>query len=175
MIGAVRVEVVTTFRLTILMAATLTTGMLAGLYYGWSTSVMPGLNRVTPRAAIEGFRGMDAAIINPVFMMSFLGAPFLAAGAAALLLGKDHRALLWGVGAAALLNVAGLITTAAFNVPLNNHVHRLGDPASIADPAKEWSDFYGPWMLWHNIRTAGHTVAFALLSWALILLGRKTI
>jgi len=166
---------VTAIRIAILMAATLTTGMLAGLYYGWSTSVMPGLNRVAPRAAIEGFQGMNVAIVNPVFMVSFLGAPFLAAGAAALLLGKDHRALLWWVGAAALLNVAGLITTAAFNIPLNNHVDRLGDPSSIANPAKEWSDLYGPWMLWHNVRTVGHTVAFGLLSWALVLLGHETI
>jgi uncharacterized membrane protein len=157
------------------MAATLTTGILAGFYCGWSTSVMPGLNRVTPRAAIEGFQGMNAAIIHPVFMVSFLGAPFLAAGAAALLLGKDHRALLWWVGAAALLNVVGLITTGVFNIPLNDHIDGLGVPASIADPAKEWSDFYGSWMLWHNIRTVAHTVAFGLLSWALILLGRKTI
>ena len=66
------------------------------------------------------------------------------------------------------------ITTAVFNIPLNNHVDGLGDPASIANPAKEWSDFYGPWMLWHNIRTAGHTFAFGLLSWALILVCRKT-
>jgi len=61
-----------------------------------------------------------------------------------------------------------------FNIPLNNALDAAGDPAQIADPVKVWSDFYNQWVAWNIVRAVLHTAAFGVLTWALILVGRRT-
>src|SRR5882757_3196120 len=53
------------------------TGLLAGLYYGWAVSVMPGLRQASDRTTVEALWQMNRAIQNPVFFVSFAGAPIL--------------------------------------------------------------------------------------------------
>jgi len=52
-----------------------TTGLLAGLYYGYAVSVMPGLHRASDQTMVEAMQEIDRAIQNPVFFISCLGAP----------------------------------------------------------------------------------------------------
>lgn len=42
-----------TARFASLIAATITTGLVSGLFYGFSVAVMPGLRRTGDRAVIE--------------------------------------------------------------------------------------------------------------------------
>lgn len=163
-----------TLRTAVLIGATLSTGMLAGLYYGWAISVMPGLNKAQPRAAVDALQQMNVAIVNPAFMLSFLGAPLLSAVAVAFVAGREQQSALWWVLAAAVLNLAALISTFVFNIPLNNRIDQAGDPAALADPARVWDDFATPWMVWHWVRTVACTVAFGFLGWALVLVGKSS-
>ena len=68
----------------LLAAAVLVAGLQAGTYFTWSTGVMPGLARVDDRTFVEAMQQINLAIVNPLFLATFLGAPALA-GAAALL------------------------------------------------------------------------------------------
>ncbi|MGH3838754.1 MAG: hypothetical protein ACRDSG_06445 [Pseudonocardiaceae bacterium] len=56
-----------------LVAATLATGLQAGLYYAFAVSVMPGLRRIDDRAFVEAMQQINVAIINPWFFLSFFG------------------------------------------------------------------------------------------------------
>ncbi|HEY8308469.1 MAG TPA: hypothetical protein VIG79_17505 [Lapillicoccus sp.] len=67
----------------VLILATLTSGLVAGVYVFYAHTVMPGLGRAGDRTFVAGFQALDRAILNPWFMVSaFLGAPVLTAVAA---------------------------------------------------------------------------------------------
>jgi uncharacterized membrane protein len=56
----------------VLGAAVLTMGLLAGLFYAHSVSVMPGLGQADDRTIVDAMRQINEAVENPVFFLSFL-------------------------------------------------------------------------------------------------------
>ncbi|HYH31509.1 MAG TPA: hypothetical protein VD903_14085 [Pseudonocardia sp.] len=79
-----------------LLAATLTSGLYAGLFYTFAVSVMLGLRRLDDRTFVDAMQQINLAVENGWFMGVFLGAPVPAALAAVLHLGPDHRQVLPG-------------------------------------------------------------------------------
>ena len=78
-----------------LIAATLTTGLMAGVFGLYSNAIMPGLRRTDDRTFVAAFQSIDRAIINPAFMATFLGALVLTALTALLhLTGERDRCCL---------------------------------------------------------------------------------
>src|SRR4051812_9813929 len=61
----------------LLVVAAVVAGLQAGTFFTWSTGVMPGLARVDDRTFIDAMQQMNVAIVNPVFIATFLGAPVL--------------------------------------------------------------------------------------------------
>src|SRR5918994_824860 len=88
------------FRGGALAAATLTTGLMAGLYYAYAISVMPGLSRTDDRTFVSAMQQINVAIINPWFFVSFFGALVFTALAAVLHLRGDGQAVLPWIAAA---------------------------------------------------------------------------
>jgi uncharacterized membrane protein len=157
-----------------LIAATIATGLIAGLYYGWACSVMPGVARTDDRTMIGALQGMNVAIINPWFMASFGGSLLLTLVAALLHLNGEWRRVLPWIVTAFVLYAATLISTARVNVPLNNQLMAAGAPDRIADLAAVREQFEARWVRWHLARTIAATLAFGSLTWALVLHGRIT-
>ncbi|MEU5880028.1 anthrone oxygenase family protein [Spirillospora sp. NPDC047279] len=154
-----------------LIAATLTTGMIAGLMADWAYTVLPGMSRSSDRTFVEGIQQLNRAIQNGWFFLTFLGA-ILFCGLAAYLAWRGHGrdALPWIVAGTALYLVTLVITFAA-NVPLNDQIDKAGDPARIKDLAAVRADFESTWMTWHIVRTLTNVAAFACLTWALVIHG----
>lgn len=67
---------------TVLGAATVAMGLIAGAFYVFACAVMPGLARSDDEVYVEVMRNINDVIQNPVFMMSFLGALVLTGVAA---------------------------------------------------------------------------------------------
>jgi uncharacterized membrane protein len=63
-----------------LFAATLVTGLYAGLFYTFSVSVMLGLGQVGDRTFVGAMQQINLAVENGWFMGVFLGAPPVPAG-----------------------------------------------------------------------------------------------
>ena len=57
-----------------LIAATMTTGLMAGVFGLYAHAIMPGLNKTDDRTFVGAFQAIDRAIINPLFMLWFFGA-----------------------------------------------------------------------------------------------------
>jgi hypothetical protein len=57
----------------VLGLATLTTGLMAGVYYAYACSVMLGLARTSDRTFIDVMQQINVAIQNPVFFAAFSG------------------------------------------------------------------------------------------------------
>jgi uncharacterized membrane protein len=157
----------------VLLLATLTSGLVAGVYVFYAHTVMPGLGRAGDRTFVAGFQALDRAIVNPWFMVSaFLGAPVLTLVAALLHLGEDTRSVLVWVVVSLVLDLVTVGITVGINVPANNRLKAAGD-ADIIDVAAARTEFdEGRWVRWNLVRVVLSVAAFGALLWSLVLAGR---
>jgi len=139
----------------VLVAALVASGLIAGLFYAYACSVMPGLARGDDKTLVEAMRGINVAIINPVFMLTFLGAPLLAA--VAVFLHLRSSALPWIIAGAVFL-LALIVITAAFNIPLNNALD-----SGRGGYAELRAAFEATWVRWNVLRAVVSTAGFACL------------
>lgn len=146
----------------VLVLATVTTGLIAGLFYGYSCSVMLALRRVDDRAFVDVMRHINAAIQNGWFALGFVGGPLLTAVALAQHLGDGP--VMPPITASLVLHVLTLAITFGVNIPLNNRL----DAADRTDPASARRGFETPWVRWHLVRTLTSIAAFGCLCWALV-------
>ena len=151
-----------TLRSPVLLAATLTAGLQAGTYYTWASGVMPGLARGDDRTFVATMQNMNVAIVNPVFMLSFLGAPLLAGAA---IVTSNNPARPWVIAGAAFA-VASFAISAIGNIPLNNALDAAGSVDRITDLAAVRSDFESAWVTWNVARALASTASLACLAWA---------
>jgi len=160
-------------RLATLFAATLATGLVAGVFALYAHTIMPGLGDTDDRTFVGAFQAIDRAIINPLFLLTFFGALVLTGVAGLLHLRGDARAVLPWVAVAFALYLVAFVITMAVNVPLNDAIKAAGDPDRIADLAAVRADFHeGRWVAWNVVRTVLSTAAFGCLAWALVVGGR---
>jgi uncharacterized membrane protein len=156
-----------------LLAATLAMGLMAGVFGLYAHAIMPGLGKTDDRTFVGAFQEIDRAIINPWFMVSFLGALVFSVLAAVLHLREDERSVLPWIVAAVVLYAAVFVVTIAVNVPLNDELKAAGDPDRIADLAAVREQFdESRWAAWNVARAVATTAAFGCLAWALVLHGR---
>jgi len=133
----------------VLLAAAVAAGLQAGTYFTWATGVMPGLAKVDDRTFVHAMQQMNTAIVNPVFIATFLGAPLLA-GASIAVAGSHARP--WAI-AATVLAVGTLVITVAGNVPLNDALEAAGPVDKIKDLAAVRADFESLWVKLNIART----------------------
>ncbi|WP_236791462.1 DUF1772 domain-containing protein [Amycolatopsis sp. GM8] len=155
------------FALGVLVAAVLAAGLIAGLFYSYSVSVMPGLARADARTYVEGMRGINVAILNGWFALSFGGAPVLALAAGLLHLPASLRPALPWIAAGFVLLLVMIIVTMTISVPLNNALDAGG-----TDFAAVRERFENAWVRWNNVRTFVSIAGFGCLVWALVVHAR---
>lgn len=162
-----------TLRIVSLMAATMTMGLVAGVFGLYAHTVMPGLAKTDDRTFVGAFQSMDRAIINPWFMGGgFLGALIFTILAAVTHLGRPE--LPW-IAVALVLYIVTFVITMAINVPRNDALKAAGHPDGIADLAAVRAEFdEARWVRWNLVRTLASTTAFGLLAWALTVHGMSS-
>jgi uncharacterized membrane protein len=141
-------------------------GLIAGVFFAFSTFVMSALARLQPPQGIAAMQSINITVINPWFMGAFLGT-----GAACLLLAVSLL-LKWHQPGAAYLLIGSLLylvgtlgVTIVFNVPLNDAL-AIADPSST-DGTSLWSSYLTNWTNWNHVRTAAALAAAAALTIAL--------
>jgi uncharacterized membrane protein len=148
------------FLLTLISA--LGTGLVAGTFYAFSTFVMRALGRLPPAQGIAAMQAINVAVINPWFLIVFLGtAATCAVVAFQGMLISDERAGLFMLGGSGLYLIGAFLLTMAANVPLNNWLAKI-EPAG-ADSAERWSRYVRYWTLSNHVRTMAAFLAMLLL------------
>lgn len=150
----------------VLGAATVATGLVAGVVFAYVCSVMPALARSDDKVFFEVMRNINDVIQNPVFFTAFFGAPILAAVAAWQ--HRASRARAWTLAAFVLCAAVFLVTSAA-NVPLNAAL------AAAHDPAAARAAFEEPWVAWNLVRTILAVAGFVCLLRAMTVRTRKDV
>ncbi|MFI6118089.1 DUF1772 domain-containing protein [Kitasatospora sp. NPDC051164] len=157
----------------LLVGATVAMGLMAGLFFAFDVSVMPGLAAGDDRTYVTAMQHINKSIENGMFGLVFVGA-FAATGLAAWLQHKAGRrqAALWAA-AATVLYVVALLVTMGVNIPLNNQLAAAGDPSQIQDLAAVRAKFADTWVPVNMLRTALCTGGLLALTRSLVLHGRS--
>lgn len=146
------------------LLAAIGSGLIAGVFFIFSVAVMPALARVTPNEGINSMKSINIVIVNPIFLLAFLGTTILCFTLAILSVFGWNRSgssiLLTG----ALLYLAAIVITAAFNIPMNNELDKL----VVSDPQAPafWTKYLSDWTLWNHVRGLAALASTALLIWA---------
>lgn len=136
-------------------------GLLAGLYFAFSTFIMTAFDRIGQAAGIAAMNAINAVIVQSLFLPVFLATTATSAALAVMAL------LRWGEPGAIAMLVGGVlyvlgmfVVTMTFNVPLNNAL-AAADPAS-QEAASLWARYLTDWTFWNHVRTVASTLACAL-------------
>jgi uncharacterized membrane protein len=142
------------------------TGLMAGVFFAFSTFVMRALGRLPAREGIAAMQSINAAVVPSLFLAVFLATSLLCLVVVVFSAMRwgDPSALLCGAGALIFL-LGNFVVTMAFNVPLNNGLASVSsqDPAGAA----VWQNYLIHWAAWNHVRTIS-----ALVSMVLLILGR---
>jgi uncharacterized membrane protein len=154
----------------VLYAATLATalgcGLIAGVFFAFSTFVMPALKRLPPAHGIAAMHSINNLAVTPAFMTALFGTAVACLGLVAWAViwsGERPAALVLTGGALYIVGTIGV--TIACNVPLNNRLATLRPQG--ADVVGRWDEYATKWTAWNHVRTAAALVAAAMLTIAL--------
>ncbi|MGG6295633.1 DUF1772 domain-containing protein [Leptolyngbya sp. AN02str] len=148
------------------LIAALGCGLIAGVFFAFSTFVMKALAQQPPAQGIATMQSINVTVINLWFMLAFLGTSVVC------LVFMVSSLFQWQQSGSAYLLVGALFyllgcfgVTMVFNVPLNNAL-AVADPNST-EGANLWARYLTDWTFWNHIRAIAAFIAAALLTVAL--------
>ena len=148
------------------LATALGCGLNAGVFFAFSTFVMPALKRLPIAQGIAAMQSINKLAVTPAFMAALFGTAVACLGlvAWAAISSGERPAVLVIVGGALYL-VGTIGVTIACNVPLNDGLATL-DPQG-AGAAGRWEEYATTWTAWNHVRTVAALAAAAVLTTAL--------
>lgn len=141
-------------------------GLVAGVFFAFSTFVMNALTRLQPKEGIAAMQSINITAINPLFMLALFGTAaacmFLAVSS---VLNSHQRGAGYLLIGSLIYLIGTVLVTIIFNVPLN-------DALAIAKPdstegANLWAKYLTNWTIWNHVRTIAALAAAAILTIAL--------
>jgi uncharacterized membrane protein len=148
------------------LATALGCGLSAGVFFAFSSFVMPALDRLPAAQSIRAMNSINRLALTPVFMTTLIGTAVACAvlGVWAVASWGERSAALVLAGIALYL-VGAIVVTRAANVPLNDAL-MTADPDG-AGAAGRWSSYRADWIVWNHARAVTTLAASGLLIAAL--------
>jgi len=149
----------------LVIAALVGAGVVSGLLFAFSNFVLSALIQLPNRHAMFAMQRINETIINPIFLVMFLGTPLACVGTVVTSseVGPARSPLVIG----ALLYLLGpLGITVLRNVPLNNGLAG----AAVEDAATAWPEYTRRWQFWNHIRSYMGIAATLFLGWGAVAL-----
>jgi uncharacterized membrane protein len=148
------------------LAAALGCGLIAGVFFAFSSFVMKALARLATSEGIAAMQSINVVVLNPRFLSVFIGtAAICVAAIAAALLRWDDPSAGYRLAGGALYLVGTFAVTRLFNVPRNDALAAV-TPADV-DAADRWARYVSGWTTWNHVRTAAALAAAAAFGLAL--------
>lgn len=143
------------------LLATLGSGLIGGVFFAFSSFVMPALDRLPPPQAIAAMQAINIVVVRSLFLVVFLGT----AGICVLLIAHVLIAwapqTIWQLAGSGLYLIGTFAVTGVRNVPLNNEL-AAGIP-SAPGSADLWGRYVSEWTFWNHVRTLAALAASILL------------
>lgn len=153
--------------LVLVFAAAIGCGLVAGIFFAFSSFVMAALGRLPSDHGIAAMNAINVTVINPTFFLAFFGTAALCVAASA---GVALRWTATGgmfVLLASVIYLVGVIgVTMLRNVPLNNALAAV--PPGTPEAAALWTRYLGEWTMWNTVRTVAPVLSAVLFTVALL-------
>jgi uncharacterized membrane protein len=149
----------------ILALTTLTTALIAGLFYAYSCSINAGLGQLSDSNYILAMQSINRVIQNPLFFISFMGTLILLPISTYLHYGQPSLNRFYLLLFATIIYAVGVIgVTALGNIPLNNMLDKF-NVQSIDNEAiiNVRLSFEKAWNGFHSVRTIAAVIALVLV------------
>jgi uncharacterized membrane protein len=148
----------------ILIVTTTFTGLIAGLFFAFSYSVVLGLGKLPDVEYLRAFQHINRAIQNPVFLTCFMGILLLLPLSTYLHYQKPLTPQFWLLLSATIIYLIGVFgITVMGNIPLNNTLDAFNiEGASPQSVRTQRLAFEGTWNNLNIIRTIASTVTLIL-------------
>jgi uncharacterized membrane protein len=141
-------------------------GMVAGLYFAFSTFIMTSFARIAPASGMAAMNAINVEIVRSLFMPVFLGTTLASAILIVLAFFRFGEPGTLVMLAGALIYVLGMFAvTMIFNVPLNDGL-AAANPSS-ADGVSLWARYLNDWTCWNHVRTLASLAAAVLFTVAI--------
>jgi uncharacterized membrane protein len=149
----------------VLALTTLTTALIAGLFYAYSCSVNAGLGQLSDSNYILAMQSINRVIQNPLFFISFMGTLILLPISTYLHYGQPSLNRFYLLLFATIIYAVGVIgVTALGNIPLNNMLDKFSmQSADNESIAQARLGFEKAWNGFHSIRTVASVIALILV------------
>ncbi len=138
------------------LAAALGTGLVAGVFFAFSSFIMKGLAAIPADRAIAAMQSINITVINPLMMGVLFGTAAVCVPLAIYGLNVISRAAApWLLLGCVLYLLGSILVTAAFNVPLNNGLAGINADGG----AGFWLKYLKSWTAWNHVRTLASLLA----------------
>ncbi|SDP08604.1 Uncharacterized membrane protein [Phyllobacterium sp. YR620] len=146
------------------LLAALGSGLMAGLFFAFSSFVMAALARLPADQGIAAMNSINVTILNLSFGVAFFGTAILCLGLGVVgFLRWSEPGSMWLVAGSLLFLIGTIAVTMIFNVPLNDAL-ATANPAS-PESAALWTRYLAEWLPWNHVRAL--TTIAALISFIL--------
>lgn len=154
------------FLITLTLISAIGTGMVAGVFFAFSTFIMKALARLPSAHGIAAMQSINAAAPSPLFVVALFGTGFacVALVVSSLFTWNEPGTFLRFVGGALYL-IGPILLTIAYNVPLNDALAKI-DPNSV-DAESHWRRYLAVWTAWNHVRTGTSLAAAVTFTLAL--------
>lgn len=149
----------------ILTITTIFSGLMSGLFFSYSVSVVPGLGKLSDKEYIQSMQSINREIQNPVFFIFFLGILLLLPLSIYLSYSHTLNSKFWLLAIAGIVYYTGVFgVTALGNIPLNNTLENFNSMNAVADAIKDQRGiFEKKWNYLNGIRAISSFVTFVLM------------
>jgi len=136
-------------------------GLMAGVYFAFSTFIMTSLGRLDQAAGIAAMNAINVDIVRSLFMPLFLGTTL--AGAALVVTGAlrfSEPGAMSMIAGGCLYVIGMFVVTVVFNVPLNDALAAV--KPSAPEAGEVWAAYLKDWVFWNHVRTVASVGGCAL-------------
>lgn len=147
--------------LTGLVTATIGNALVAGVFFAFSSFVMPALARITPASGVSAMQSINIVVVPSLFLKTFALTTLLSALLVFTPAFRGTGLTSWLCCVAGLVSVAGSFgVTMWLNVPLNDALAAV--TPGTQDAAALWTDYLRNWGTANLARMLASTIASAL-------------
>ena len=138
-------------------------GLIAGVFFAFSSFVMKALGKLAPREGIAAMQAINVVVLNWHFLGAFFGTALVSLatlGVAAM--HWETPGAVWAATGSVLYLAGTFLVTVRCNVPLNNELAGLDRDDEVSGAG--WAHYLKTWTRWNHVRTAmafGAAASFA--------------
>jgi uncharacterized membrane protein len=153
------------FTKALTFAALVGTGLVAGLFFAFGTTVMSSLAKLPAGQGAHAMNLINVRIQNPLFLLIFLGTALVSLALAVMSFIGDAPGRWWRLAGAVLYLAGVMVVSFAINIPLNDSLAAV-DPNGAAGAA-EWQKYLAGWNPSNNLRAVASTIAVACFAFGM--------